>query len=58
MKISTARTEVTAFLGKELVRSKIVINRKYIQQINAFWYLGTEISHMGEVGIQKKMVKL
>lgn len=45
------------FLGKELVRSKIFIDGKCIEQINKFGYLGTEISYIGEVDIDKKVVK-
>lgn len=45
------------FLGKEPGSSKIVMDGKCIEQINAFMYLGTKISNLGEVDIYEKMVQ-
>lgn len=56
VKISAAKTKLLAFL-KEPVRSGVVINGKCIEQINAFRYLGTEISYLGEVDIDEKVVR-
>ena len=47
MKISAGKTKVMAFLGKEPIRSKIVIDGKVIEQVNVFTYLGTDISYLG-----------
>lgn len=57
MKVSTGKTKVMAFYGKEPIRSKIVIDGKPIEQVNGFKYLGNEISYLGEVDVEKKITK-
>lgn len=57
MKISTAKTKVIAFRGKEQKRSKIVVNGRIIEQVGKFRYLGVDISSEGEVDVQSKISK-
>ena len=57
MKISAEKTKVLAFHGKKPTRSKIVIDGKIIEQVKAFKYLGTDISYLGEVDVEKKITK-
>jgi hypothetical protein len=40
MKMSTEKTRTMTFFGPEPIRSKIVIDKKIIQQVNVFNYLG------------------
>jgi hypothetical protein len=40
MGISTDRTEMMAFLGKEPIRSKIYTENTLTEQVNSFSYLG------------------
>lgn len=55
MKISTQKTKTMAFRGKEAVRSKIVINRKIIEQVSSFNYLGVNMSYNGETDVHEKI---
>ena len=57
MKISTPKTKVMAFIGKDPKRSKIVINGDIIEQVNSFKYLGSELSYMGEIDVGAKINK-
>jgi hypothetical protein len=57
MKISTEKTRVMAFRGKDPVRSKIVINERIIEQVSSFKYLGSDISYLGEVDVNSKISK-
>jgi hypothetical protein len=45
MSISTEKTKIMAFLGKDPVRSKICINNKTLEQVNTFNYLGCSLSY-------------
>ncbi len=58
MKISTAKTKVIAFSGKNPIRSKIAINNKIIEQVYSFRYLGTQISYLGEIDVDRKINKI
>ena len=40
-----------AFYGRDLVRTKIVIGNKIIEQVNLFKYLGNTISYGGELNV-------
>jgi hypothetical protein len=44
-----------AFKGQNLVRSKIVIDNKIIEQVNSFHYLGNVMSYEKEVDIDNKL---
>lgn len=57
LKISTEKTKVMAFKGREAVRSKIVVRNRAIEQVNTFKYLGCEISQQGEVDVDSKVEK-
>jgi len=43
-----------AFYGRDLVRTKIVIGNKIIEQVNLFKYLGNTISYGGELDVDNK----
>ena len=57
MKISTAKTKVMAFRGKQPVRTKIIINDQTIEQVNHFNYLGHDIGYDKDYDIDKKLAK-
>lgn len=57
MEISTDKSKVMAFLGKEPVRSKICINNKIIEQVKNFSYLGYQISYEEEKDLNEKIIK-
>ena len=58
MKISSDKTKTMAFIGKDTVRSKILINvSNIIKQVNMFKYLGNEISYQGEAYVSSKIAK-
>ena len=44
-----------AFKGRDLVRTKIVIDNKTIEQVNLFNYLGNMISYERELDIDNKL---
>jgi len=46
-----------AFLGKDPVRCKIIMDNKYLQQLRNSKYLGCEISYEYEKDILKKLAK-
>jgi len=54
LKISTDKTEIVAFKGKHLVRSKIEIDGSVLEQVKQFNYLGCELSLDGEPEFYKK----
>jgi len=43
------------FKGRDPVRTKIVIDSKFIEQVNLFNYLGNMIYCEGELGIDNKL---
>jgi hypothetical protein len=45
MEISTDKTEVISFLGKESIRSKICIENTLIERVNSFNYLSYNLSY-------------
>jgi hypothetical protein len=53
--ISVQKTKSMAFKGQDPIRSKIVINKTTIKQVNAFNYLGNLISYGKEVDIDNKL---
>ena len=57
MKISTKKTKVLAFRGKEQARCKIVINNEMIEQVSTFKFLGCTMSIYQEDDIAKKVEK-
>ena len=46
------------FKGREPVRRKIVIDKKNIEQVNYFNYLGNFIPHDKELDVDKKIIIL
>ena len=52
--ISAQKTKWVAFKGRELVRTKIVINNRIIEQINLFNYL-RNIFYEGDLGVDNKL---
>jgi hypothetical protein len=46
---------VVAFKGRDPTRSKIVINKKIIEQVNTFNYLGNLVSYEKEKYIDNKI---
>jgi len=57
IKISTSKMKTMAFKGKDLVRSKIVINNNITEQINTFSYLDCSISYHNEKDIIIKILE-
>jgi hypothetical protein len=57
MSISTEKTKIMAFLGKDPVRSKICINNKTLEQMNILNYLGCTLSYEGEKDMPSKISK-
>jgi hypothetical protein len=50
-KISTDKTKVMAFKGKEHIHSKICVCNKPIEQVSSFKYLGNNISYEKDINI-------
>jgi hypothetical protein len=48
MEISTEKTKIMAFCGKEPVPSKICLNNNILERVNEFKYLGYKSSFVGE----------
>ena len=44
-----------AFKGRDPVRTKIVIDKKIIEEVNLFNYLGNMICYEGELDIDNKL---
>jgi hypothetical protein len=57
MSISTEKSKIMPFLGKDPVRSKICINNKMLEQVNTFNYLGCTLSYEGEKDMPSKISK-
>ena len=57
MNISTQKTKVMAFSGKQHIRTKIVVNNQTLEQVNHFNYLGCDISYGFDKDIQSKVSK-
>jgi hypothetical protein len=57
MEISTEKTKIMAFCGKEPVPSKICLNNKILERVNEFNYLGYKLSFMGELDLPEKISK-
>ena len=54
---SPEKSEAMAFLGRDPVRCKIVVDNKCLQQVKNFQNPGFEISYENEKDIQQKWVK-
>ena len=54
-KISTDKTKIMAFKGKNLVRSKIEIDGSILEQVKQFNYLGCVLSLYSETNFAKKI---
>jgi hypothetical protein len=57
MEISTEKTKIMAFCGKEPVPSKIRLNNKILERVNEFKYLGYKLSFVGELDLPGKISK-
>jgi hypothetical protein len=57
MEISTEKTEIMAFCGKEPVPSKICLNNKILKRVNEFNYLGYKLSFVEELDLPGKISK-
>jgi len=55
MEISPEKSETIALLGQDQVRCKIFVQKKCLQQVNNFKYLGCEIPYQNEKDIQQKL---
>ena len=49
MKISTTKAEVMAFQGKELIRTKITISDRTVEQVSHLNYLGNDKNYYIDV---------
>jgi hypothetical protein len=57
MEISTEKTKIMAFCGKEPVPNKICLNNKILERVNEFNYLDYKLSVMGELLLPGKISK-
>jgi hypothetical protein len=57
MKISPEKSETMPFLGEDAVRCKLIVDKKYLQQVKNFKYLSCEIAYGSEKDIQQKVAK-
>jgi hypothetical protein len=57
MSISTEKTKIMAFAGKEPLRSKICVNGKILEQVDTFNYFGCALSYEGEKDMEVKISK-
>lgn len=55
--ISNTKTKVMAFIGKQPIRSKIIINNAAIEQVSHFNYLGCEVSYNKDNDVIQKLYK-
>ena len=55
MKISTRKTKVMAFAGKDPVRSKIVLDNRILEQVSHFTYLGCDVSYEKDKEILRRV---
>jgi hypothetical protein len=49
------KSETMAFLGKDTVKCKIIVDNKRLQKAKNFKYLGCEISYENEKNIQQNL---
>ena len=57
MEISTEKSKIIAFCGKDPVPSKICLNDKILERVNQLSYLGYRLSFMEEFDISDKITK-
>lgn len=57
MKISLIKTKVMAFIGKEPIRTKIIINNRCIEQVSHFNYLGSDVGYDKDYDVDNKICK-
>ncbi|KAJ4433985.1 hypothetical protein ANN_16304 [Periplaneta americana] len=57
LEISIHKTKTMAFIGKNSIRTKIVINNSGVEQVNAFTYLGCNLSYIHSRDIDNKLAK-
>ncbi|KAJ4446719.1 hypothetical protein ANN_13416 [Periplaneta americana] len=57
LEISIHKTKTMAFIGKNSTRTKIVINNSGVEQVNAFTYLGCNLSYIHSRDIGNKLAK-
>jgi hypothetical protein len=57
MEISTEKTKIMAYCGKEPVPIKICLNNKILQRVNEFNYLGCKLPFVGELDLPGKISK-
>ena len=58
MEISTENYETMAFLGQDPVRCKVILDKKCLQQVKNFKYMGCEISQENEKSYSKQTRKI
>jgi hypothetical protein len=56
-KISAKETKVSAFVEMNSLRTKIMINGEIIEQVNSFYYLGCNLSHIFPKNFDNKLIK-
>jgi hypothetical protein len=57
MKISCSKSKIMALLGQHPTQSKIVVEKKILEQVNTFNYLGCNLSHESKKDLQEKIIK-
>ena len=57
MKISVSKTKTMAFCGKYMIRTKITLNNKPLEQVNNFQYLGCNMSNTYNKDLEQKVNK-
>ena len=58
MEISTEKSKIMAFCGKEPVPSKVCLDDKILERVNQFSYLHYRLSFMEELDISDKIINL
>ena len=57
MEISTEKSKIMAFCGKDPVPSKICLDKKILERVNQLSYLGYRFSFLEELDISDKIIK-
>jgi len=57
LEIATKKTKVFSFVGKDHLRTKIIMNDETLEQVSQFTYLGCSISHQFFNAVEFKLAK-
>ena len=57
MEIATKKTKVIGFVGRDHLRTKIIINDKTLEKVSQFTYLGCSTSYQFSNDVEFKLAK-